>query len=260
MIDSHCHLADDAFAADLEAVIARAREAGVNAALCVIDAASDAEIERARRLTQLWPAVRFAVGVHPHQAGHFADRLDAVETTVSDAIAGIPDARALGEVGLDYHYDFAPRAVQREVFRRQLCLARARGWPVVIHTREAEEDTIAILREEGQGEIRGVFHCFTGDAKAAQRALDLGFHVSFAGIVTFPKAESLREAARLVPADRLLAETDSPYLTPVPFRHIKRNEPARVTLVAAKLAEVRGESVEVVTGHLTRTFEALFRP
>jgi TatD DNase family protein len=260
MVDSHCHLADDAFASDLVAVVERAKAAGVNAALCIIDAASSVEVERAKRLAERWPSVRFGVGVHPHQAGQFADRLDAVDTTVTDAIARIPGARALGEIGLDNHYDFAPRDVQREVFGRQVRLARARDWPVVIHTREAEGETIAILREEGQGEIRGVFHCFTGDAAAAERALDLGFHVSFAGIVTFPKAESLRDAAKIVPADRLLAETDSPYLTPVPFRHIKRNEPARVTLVAAKLAEVRGETPEQVAGHVTRAFQALFRP
>ena len=151
------------------------------------------------------------------------------------------DACGIGEIGLDYHYDFAPRDVQREVFAAQLALARELDQPVIVHTREATDDTFAILREAGG--VRGVFHCFTGDAAMAARALDIGFHVSFAGIVTFPKADSLREAARAVPTDRLLIETDSPYLAPVPYRG-KRNEPAFVVRVAEILASVRQVSPE----------------
>lgn len=260
MIDSHCHLADETYAPDLDVVVERARVAGVDAALCILEASDEAEAARAERLAALWSQVRFAAGVHPHHAGRFADRLDEVEETVRAAVARLAGARAIGEIGLDYHYDFAPRDVQRDVFRRQVRMARDRAWPVVIHTREAEEDTLAILREEGGGQLSGVFHCFTGDAAAARRALDLGLHISFSGIVTFPKAASIREAAKIVPADRLLAETDSPYLTPAPHRHVTRNEPAWVTLVAATLAEARGESLGVVTDAVDRAFRELFRP
>ena len=150
-----------------------------------------------------------------------------------------------------YHYDFSPRAAQREVFRCQIGLARELGWPVVIHTREAETDTFEILRDEGEGQLSGIFHCFTGNVEMARGALELGFHVSFAGIVTFPRATELREAAKVVPADRLLVETDCPYLAPVPHRG-KRNEPAWVTHVLDTLADVRGQAAESVaadTGH-----------
>jgi TatD DNase family protein len=259
LIDSHCHLADEAFAGDLGAVVARAREAGVAHGLCILAAGDEQEAAQAARLADLWPACRFSAGVHPHQAGAHADRPDQAVEIVRRALAGMPLARAVGEIGLDYHYDFAPRAVQQEVFRRQVALARERDLPVVIHTREAEADTFQILREEGRGEVRGIFHCFTGDAAAARRALDLGFHVSFAGIVTFPRATALREAAALVPADRLLIETDAPYLAPVPHRG-KRNEPAWVGRVAEALADVRGTTAAELGERACRTFEALLRP
>ena len=151
---------------------------------------------------------------------------------------------AIGEIGLDYHYDFSPRPVQQDLFRRQTALARELQLPVVIHTREATPDTFEILRNEGSG-VRGVFHCFTGDAAMARQALDIGFYVSFSGIITFPRSAEIREAARIVPADRLLAETDSPYLAPVPHRG-KRNEPAHVVRVVEALAEVRGEARSAV--------------
>jgi TatD DNase family protein len=178
---------------------------------------------------------------------------------VRDQIAGNPRARAVGEIGLDYHYDFSPRPVQQEIFGRQVALACDLDLPVVIHTREAVEDTFAILREAGEGKVLGVFHCFSGDAAMARRALDLGFAVSFAGIVTFPKADAVREAARIVPGDRLLVETDSPYLAPVPHRGT-RNEPARVVHVAESLAGIRGETVETVASAVTGTFERVFGP
>ena len=213
MIDSHCHLADEAFQPDLTDAIARAKEAGVTEALCILSAGDEAEAVRARAVAGLWPSVRFAAGVHPHSAGGFAGRPEAsVETTRAHAAAF--QACAIGEIGLDYHYDFAPRDVQQAVFAAQLGLARERGLPVIIHTREATDDTFAILK--GAGEIRGVFHCFTGDISMARRALDIGFYLSYAGIVTFPKASDLRDTVKIVPADRLLIETDSPYLAPVP--------------------------------------------
>lgn len=258
-IDSHCHLADPAFSGDLEAVVARAGNAGVVAGLCVLTADDGEEIGRGRRVAEVWPAARFAVGVHPHVAGRYAGREAEVVALVSAALDAVPRACAVGEIGLDYHYDFSPRGIQREVFRHQLRLARERRLPVVIHTREAWEDTVAILRDEGQGELRGVFHCFAGDTAMAEAALGLGFCLSFAGIVTFPKVDRLREAARVVPRDRLLVETDAPYLAPVPHRG-RRNEPAFVVHVVEALARTRGESVDTTSQAATTTFQALFGP
>ena len=259
MIDSHCHLADEAFTSDLEAVVDRARAAGVSSGLCMLEAADAAEAERARHLRELWPELRFAIGVHPHHAGEFAGRPEAAVEALREAIGENPAARAVGEIGLDYHYDFSPRAAQREVFRCQIGLARQLGWPVVIHTREAETDTFEILRDEGEGQLSGIFHCFTGDVEMARGALELGFHVSFAGIVTFPRATELREAAKVVPANRLLVETDCPYLAPVPHRG-KRNEPGWVTHVVDTLAELRGQAAESVAADTARTFATLIRP
>lgn len=254
MIDSHCHLADDAFAADLDDVIARARDAGVTGALCILAAGDAAEAERARGVRERWPAIRFATGVHPHAAGTFAGRApESADVTRGHAAAF--SACAIGEIGLDYHYDFAPRPIQQEVFRAQLALSQTLRLPVIIHTREATDDTFAILHEHPG--VIGVFHCFTGDAAMARRALDIGFYVSFAGIVTFPKAGDLRDAARSVPADRLLIETDSPYLAPVPHRG-KRNEPAYVARVLASLAETRAEPVAELQRHVTDNFVRLF--
>lgn len=259
MIDSHCHIAGDEFAGDLSAVVARAREAGVSRALVILAAEDDAEIARAATVLAAWPECRFAVGVHPHHAGKFGDDPAAAATLVSARLEALPDARAIGEIGLDYHYDFSPRPVQQAVFRAQLELAVARGLPVVIHTREAEADTMAILGEfAGQG-LRGVFHCFSGGPAEAARALATGFHLSIPGIATFPKAAELRDAARDVPVDRLLVETDSPYLAPVPFRG-KRNEPAYVARVLDLLAAERGVTPAELSAATDANFAALFRP
>jgi TatD DNase family protein len=257
MIDSHCHLADEAFTADLNETIARAIDAGVVSALCILSAGDEDEAARARQVRDHWAAVRFATGVHPHDARPFDGRADEA-ARVASASAAPFDACAIGEIGLDYHYDFAPRAVQRDVFAVQVQLALTLDLPVIIHTREATDDTFAVLREAGSG-VRGVFHCFTGDTAMARRALDIDFHLSFAGIVTFPKAAEIREAAKMVPAARLLIETDSPYLAPVPHRG-KRNEPANVALVLGALASVRGETAGSVAAAVTRNFDALFRP
>ncbi len=257
MIDSHCHLADEAFVPDLADVITRAQEAGLSGALCIVDLTNGPEVDRARRVGELWPTVGFAAGIHPHQAGQFVDKVDEVEVVVRGALSDTLGVRAVGEIGLDYHYDFAPPELQQEVFRRQVRLARDESWPVVIHTREADDDTVRILREEGAGTVRGVFHCFTGDTKLARQALDLGFHVSFSGIVTFPRAEAIRAVAKLVPFDRLLAETDAPYLAPTPHRG-KRNEPAWVARVVETLAEVREQSVGQVTADTEAAFASLF--
>jgi TatD DNase family protein len=256
MIDSHCHLADEVFAADLDALVCRAQEAGVEAALCILDAGSPEELGRASRVQAAWSAVRFTAGIHPHQAGRYAESADAAVRLVSEAMARQPGIRAVGEIGLDYHYDFAPRPVQQAVFEAQVAFAGARDLPIVIHTREADADTLAVLRGASKPP-RGVFHCFTGDASLARAALDLGFHLSFSGIATFPKGQSLRDIAATVPADRLLVETDSPYLAPPPHRG-KRNEPAWVARVLDVIATVRGTTPEALATQTTANFRALF--
>jgi TatD DNase family protein len=204
VIDSHCHLADEAFADDLDDVVARAKGAGLERALVILEGGNASEAAQAERIAALWPVVRFSVGVHPHQAHQFADDPARAAAVVRDQLANTPSARAVGEIGLDYHYDFSPRDVQQAVFRAQVRLARDTDRPIVVHTREADDDTLAILREAGGGDVRGVFHCFTGGDELADAGLALGFYISFAGILTFPKAAALRDTARRVPIDRLL--------------------------------------------------------
>jgi TatD DNase family protein len=257
MIDSHCHLAGKEFVSDLDAVVARARAAGVVRCLIILAADEDEEFEHAARVSQLWPDVKFAIGVHPHTAHRFGDSPDAAAGLTANRLEMTPAACAVGEIGLDYHYDFTPRDVQQAVFRAQLRLARARGVPVVIHMRDAEDDTLRIITEESQGELRGVFHCFSADTAAAQRALATGFLISIPGIATFPKSDALREAARQAPADRLLIETDSPYLAPAPFRG-KRNEPAYVIETLRLLAQVRGLDEAALGRALVANFDRLF--
>ena len=258
MIDSHCHLAGEEFVADLAAVVARAREVGISRALVILAAQDDAEWARAQALPVLWPAVRFAVGVHPHQAHAFASDPAAAAGAVAARLDQSPLVRAIGEIGLDYHYDFSPKDVQHAVFRTQLALAQARGLPVAIHTRDAEADTLRLIAEaQTRGPLNGVFHCFTGDAAVAGRAVATGFSLSFAGILTFPRAVELREAVRVVPLDRLLLETDAPYLAPVPHRGT-RNEPAFVTLTAAAVAGERGMAVVDLVAAVTANFDRLF--
>jgi TatD DNase family protein len=259
VIDSHCHLADEKFVSDLDAVIQRAKEAGLERAMVILEGGNPTEAEQAARVQALWPEVRLSIGVHPHMAREFADAPARAAVVVGAQLAATPSARALGEIGLDYHYDFSPREVQRAVFRAQVRLACERRLPVVIHTREADADTLAILREEGGGEVQGVLHCFTGSRALAEAGLALGFYISFAGILTFPKAEDLRTVARAVPQDRLLIETDSPFLAPVPHRG-KRNEPAWVPRVVETLAGLHGLSPEAMAERTTRNFHALFRP
>lgn len=259
MIDSHCHLADDAFTKDLPDVVERAQAAGLTHALCILAAENATEGKRARDLVKLWPALRFGIGVHPHQAGQFTGRESEVVALVRTSLTSLPEARAVGEIGLDYHYDFAPRPVQHEVFRLQIRLARELDLPIIVHTREAEDDTLAILREEAGGSVRGVMHCFTGTPRLAAEALALGMHISFAGIVTFPKGANVREVAAIVPADRLLCETDSPYLAPIPHRG-KRNEPAWVGRVAEELSTLRGVPLQELRQQTSVNFHTLFRP
>ena len=259
MIDSHCHIAGEEFVADLEAVVGRATAAGLTGALVILAAEDAAEVSRMALVQAAWPQAVCAVGVHPQSAGQFAGDPAGAARAVAAVLDSQPRARAVGEIGLDYHYDHAPRDVQREVFREQIRLARQRRLPLVIHTREAEEDTFTILQEEHAEEVGGVFHCFTGDRAMARRAVAFGFHVSLSGIATFPKAPELREVARMLPADRLLIETDSPFLSPVPHRG-SRNEPARVVHVAEVIARERGEELAQVVSITTANFERLFCP
>jgi TatD DNase family protein len=259
MVDSHCHLAGPEFTEDLSQVIERARHAGVTHALVILAADDEPEIAQGRKVAAGWDAVRFSVGIHPHAAGNFAADPSAAAKAVDAVVDGQLLTRALGEIGLDYHYDFAPRDVQQQVFREQIRLARQRRLPVVIHTREADDDTFRILREESAQDVGGVFHCFTGDRDMARRALDIGFHISLAGIVTFPRALELKEVAKVVPIDRLLIETDSPFLAPVPHRG-KRNEPANVVRVAETVATLRGSDLTAIGEAALRNFERLFNP
>ena len=258
MIDSHCHLADDVYAADLEQVIERARTAGLERVLVILEAGNSQEEQQAGVAHALWPDIRVAVGVHPHHAKQFEHEAAAAAATVRQQIGRLAYARAIGEIGLDYHYDFSPRETQQAVFRAQVNLALELQLPVIIHTREAEADTVDVLKA-AHGDLRGVLHCFTGTRELATAAVELGFYISLAGIVTFPKALELRDIAREVPLDRLLIETDSPFLTPVPYRGA-RNEPARVVHTAETLATLRGISVAELDRATTANFHALFRP
>jgi len=257
VIDSHCHIAGDEFAGDLAEVVTRAQAAGLASAMVILASEDAAEVARMATVSAAWPAAVCATGIHPHSAGHFGADPAAAGPAVAAVIDSQPRCRAVGEIGLDYHYDLSPRETQREVFRQQIRLARDRHLPIVIHTREAEGDTFAILAEEAAHEVGGVFHCFTGDRPMARRALDAGFHISLSGIATFPRALELREVARLVPADRLLVETDSPFLSPVPLRG-SRNEPARVVHVAEVVARERGVTVAELAATTTTNFERLF--
>jgi len=255
--DSHCHIDGPEFDEDREQVIARAHEAGVTTMLNVVSGdPNSGAFERTVALAEQQESIFAAIGVHPHDAKLFdeatGERLASLATQSARVIA-------LGEIGLDYHYDHSPRDVQREVFSRQLRLARELNLPVVIHSREADADTIEFLRNELTGyERAGVLHCFGGELALAVGAIELGFYVSFAGNLTFKKAENLRDIARQLPLDRLLVETDCPYLTPVPFRG-KRNEPARVVETARQLAELHDKEWEEMGRITSENFARLFR-
>jgi TatD DNase family protein len=255
-VDSHAHIDGEAFDADRAEVIERARAAGVRAILMVGTGDPHAgELERAVETAEKFEGVYAAAGVHPHDAKLFDD---AAAERLSKLVRASSRVVAWGEIGLDYHYDNSPRDVQREVFRRQLRLAREANLPVIIHSREADEDTIEILESEWRGASRaGVLHCFGGGAWMAKSALALGFYVSFAGTVTFKNAEGLRDVARTVPLDRLLVETDCPFLAPVPLRG-RRNEPAFVVETARRLAELRETTLEEIGRVTTENFSRLF--
>lgn len=243
LFDTHCHLDDRRLAPELDAVIERAVAAGVER-MATIGCAHDAEgLQSALRVVDAHPErVTCAIGVHPHDASRLDDAFfEALAATVAD-----PRVKLVGEIGLDYHYDNSPREAQQEAFRRQIALARSVKKPIVVHTREAREDTLAILRSENARDVGGILHCFSEDPEFAKSALDLGFVASFSGIATFKSAPDVREAARVQPLDAILLETDAPYLAPIPFRG-KRNEPAYVLHTAREIAALRGIPLEELT-------------
>ena len=249
--DSHAHLTMSQFDADREAVIDGARAAGLNRIITISSYIGDAD--RCADLAARHDFIHFTAGVHPHEAkGWTTDVASSIR-----AAAGRPKAVAIGEIGLDYHYDHSPRETQPTVFREQVALARELRMPIVIHTREAWDDTLAILEESKASAIGGVFHCFSGGPVEARRCLDLGFYLSFAGPVTFKNAGLLVDAATYAPLDRILTETDAPFLTPHPYRG-KRNEPARVVLIAERIAEIKKVGTEAVGEAATRNLETVF--
>ena len=252
LIDTHCHLDDPVYAGDLDAVLERAEAAGVRHVVTIGTDVSSSR--RAVKLASRRPGISAVVGIHPNESTQWTD-----EATVAlEQLAREPSVVAIGEVGLDYYRDHAPREVQQEAFRRALALARKTRQAIVIHCREAWDDLFGILREQGSPPIGGILHCFSGGPAQRTTALDLGFTISFAGNVTFKNAEPLRDIARQVPLDRMVLETDAPYLTPHPHRG-HRNEPAYVALTAQQVAVLKGVSVEDVGRVTSQTARAVFR-
>ena len=251
LVDAHCHLTGSHLAQDqIEATLARARAEGVTGFIAVGTDLEDSRtvLDLARRL----PGVQASLGVHPHEAKTWTPEVGAALA----AMAADASVRFVGETGLDWHYDLSPREEQEAVFRAQIRLALALGKPLMIHTRSAPEATLRILEEEGAGAVRGIIHCFSEDRPFAARALDLGFYLSFSGIATFKKAEAVRDVAAWAPADRILVETDAPFLAPVPHRG-KPNEPGFVRFTAEAVAELRGISSLKLAELTTRNLEAL---
>ena len=253
MIDSHCHLDSERFVDDQAEVIDRAFAAGVERMMTIGTGDGPPDIEGAVRIADRYDRIYATVGVHPHDASKY-------DEGVGSRLAALlkhPKVLALGEIGLDYHYDHSPRDIQRSVFIEQMRIARDARKPIVIHTRSAWDDTIALLREHwAPSGLGGIIHCFSEGPREAEQALAIGFHISFAGIVTFPKAAAIQDAARLTPADRLLIETDAPYLAPAPKRG-KRNEPAYVVETARKLAELRGVTLDEIAQITTANWRRL---
>jgi TatD DNase family protein len=254
LIDSHAHIQGKEYAGEVEAVIARARAAGVETIVAVGGAGDMSSNTEAVRMANAFPNVYATVGMHPHDAKDVGvEALEVLKNLAMDA-----KVVAIGETGLDYYYSHSPHDVQRRVFGQFIHMARQTRLPIVVHERDAAQDAAELLRREGAGELRGVIHCFTGTYEAACAYLDLGFYLSFTGIITFKNADALREVVSKVPLERIFVETDSPYLTPVPHRG-RRNEPAYVRLVAETVAKVRGIAVEQVAQVTTANVKQLFR-
>lgn len=257
LIDSHCHIDGDEFDADRDEVMQRAKDAGVAAMLNVGtgDPHSD-DFRKAVAVAEKYENVYASVGVHPHDAKLYDDK---AEEHLIKLVKSSAKVIAWGEIGLDFYYDHSPREVQQEVFRRQIRTARELDLPIIIHSRDANEETVEILLEECSGENfrGGIMHCFGGTPEMAESLIELGFLISFAGNVTFKKADNLRDAARVVPLEKLLVETDCPFLTPVPFRG-KRNEPAYVEHTAKFLAEFYGVEFDILAQRTTQNFLQFF--
>ncbi|QQS42072.1 MAG: TatD family hydrolase [Acidobacteriota bacterium] len=257
LIDSHCHIDGPRFDEDRDEVVRRALEAGVKAMLNVgTGSPSEDSFEKTRALTEAYDCVYGSAGIHPHDASEYSEE---VEERIRKVIRSSAKMIAWGEIGLDYYYDHSPRDVQRDAFRRQIRAAREEELPIIIHSRDANEDTVAILTEECSYEDfrGGIMHCFGGTAEMAEALMPLGFLISFAGNVTFKNAGDLRDAARVVPRESLLVETDCPYLTPVPHRG-KRNEPCFVADTARFLADFYGESPDILAERTTQNFCGFF--
>ena len=251
LVDSHCHLNFEPLDADLDAVLARAHERGVGYMLCV--SVTLESYNKIQSITDKYSSIFSSVGVHPNERG---GRDPTAEELVE--LARNQRVVAIGETGLDYYRSQGDMRWQQDRFRRHIQAARVSRKPLIIHTREAAQDTLDIMRAEDAAAAGGVMHCFTESWEVARAALDLGFYISFSGIVTFANAQALREVAAKVPDDRLLIETDAPYLAPVPYRG-KTNEPAFVRYVAERLAEVRGTTLDQIAGHTTKNFFSLFQ-
>jgi TatD DNase family protein len=252
LIDSHCHLDFPDFADDLDAIVARASEAGIGRIVTI-----STRVKRLGALldiTARFPNVYCSVGTHPHQA----DEEDGISAEELIELTRHPKVVALGEAGLDYFYEHGSRQAQERGFRAHIAAARATGLPLVIHTREADEDCGNILQDEmARGPFRAVLHCYTGGRELAMKAIEMGLSISFTGILTFKKSQALRDLAAELPADRIMVETDSPYLAPGKFRG-KRNEPSYVVETAKVLAETRGVSLEEISRQTTENFFRLF--
>lgn len=252
LVDSHCHLDFPDFASEVDDVVARAHDAGVG--LMVTISTKISEFDRIVALAERFPNVYCSVGIHPHEAASEPD----TDTARLVELACHPKVVGIGETGLDYYYEHAPRDAQMRAFRAHIAAARETKLPLIVHTRDADLDTADVLMEEmGKGAFPGLLHCFTSSRTLAERALALGFYISLSGIVTFKSAADLQETARHVPLDRLLVETDSPYLAPIPKRG-KRNEPSFVVHTAAKVAELQGLPLETLAGATTENFLRLF--
>ena len=254
LIDSHAHIQGKEYAGEAEAVIARAHAAGVEAIIAVGGAGDMSSNSEAVRLAYGFANVYATVGMHPHDAKD----VGAEELAVLQQLAEDPKVIAIGETGLDYYYSHSPHDVQRRVFGQFIQMARQTELPIVVHERDAAQEAVQLLRGEGGGDLRGVIHCFTGNYQAATAYLDLGFYLSFTGIITFKNAEPLREVVRKVPLEKIFVETDSPYLTPVPHRG-KRNEPAYVRFVAEAIAKIKAIAVEEIAQVTSANVKQLFR-
>jgi TatD DNase family protein len=254
LIDSHAHIQSQEYAGEIDKVIARAREAGINTIIAVGGAGEMSSNKDAVALADLYANVYATVGMHPHDAKDVgADELRELHHLTLH-----PKVIAVGETGLDYYYNHSPHDVQRRVFTHFIHMARDTGLPLVVHERDGAHEAAELLRSEGGQGLRGVIHCFTGDYDAARVYLELGFYLSFSGIITFKNAGPLREVVRKAPLERMLVETDSPFLTPVPHRG-KRNEPAYVRFVAETIAEIKGLPLKEVAQRTTRNVQDLFK-